>query len=76
VVRVSRDFHLALELSLSLGFTDWLYRKVTIDTLPNDVLLGIFNFYVRLPQPRDPSSTLSGASLDTWHTLIHQENYI
>ena len=71
IVRVSSDLCVALQRPLSWEFTDQLYRKLTIGALPNDVLLYIFNFHVHLPQPHYPFSTLSGASLDAWHTLIH-----
>ena len=46
---------------LKLGRTDQLYPQVTIEVLPNTVLLEIFSFYVDRP----------GAGRDGWHTLVH-----
>jgi hypothetical protein len=54
----------ALELLFSLSGIGPFYRKVTIGTLPDDVLLEIFDFYAdrdRIWSIRD----------DWWHTLVH-----
>jgi len=50
-----------LELLLSLSGIGPFYRKVTIGTLPDDVLLEIFSFYVQE----------SEADCDEWQTLVH-----
>lgn len=49
-----------LGLSLNWVGTDRFHRKVTIGTLPDYVLLEIFNFYVD-----------EGHRADIWHTLVH-----
>ena len=43
-----------------LGSTDIVYRRVTFEALPDDVLLEIFYFYVDGVQ-----------DLDSWHLLVH-----
>ncbi len=49
----------ALELLLTLSGIGPFYRNVTIETLPDDVLLEIFDFYVY------------ETDHDRWHTLVH-----
>ena len=46
---------------INLGHTDQLYAPVTIEVLPNIVLLEIFSFYLDRP----------GVGRDGWHTLVH-----
>ena len=48
------------------NFTDQPDRKVTFDSLPDDVLLHIFYFYVN----RTPEG-YAWHKLDIWHTLVH-----
>ena len=43
-----------------LGGIDKLYPSVTIDAIPDDVLLKIFDFYL-----------VSSYREDAWHTLVH-----
>ena len=47
------------ERLLDLGGIDQLHRHVTIEILPDDILLRIFDFY------------LYDANYDRWHTLVH-----
>jgi hypothetical protein len=44
-----------------LGGTDQVYPRVPLSTLPDDVLLEIFDFYL----------ALSLLNPDSWHTLVH-----
>jgi hypothetical protein len=46
---------------MTLSHTDQLYPPVTIEVLPNTVLLEIFSFYLDRPD----------AGRDSWHTLVH-----
>src|SRR5712691_9084023 len=46
---------------IKLSRTGQLYPPVTIEVLPNTVLLEIFSFYVDRPD----------AGRDGWHTLVH-----
>jgi len=46
---------------IKLGGTDQHYPPVTIEVLPNTVLLEMFDFYVDQPL----------ANEDAWHTLVH-----
>jgi hypothetical protein len=45
-----------------MGGTDQVYPRVTFGALPDDVLLGVFDFYLALLN-RNPE--------DAWHTLVH-----
>ena len=56
---------LRLRRSLSRGRTDQLCTQVTIDKLPDEVLLEIFEIYMAHPPP--PPSREE----DAWHTLVH-----
>ncbi|KAI0294218.1 hypothetical protein BC826DRAFT_354752 [Russula brevipes] len=44
------------------------YQKTRIESLPDDVLLSIFSFY--LDQAQD-EETWSGERTDDWHALVH-----
>jgi F-box-like len=50
---------LPLGLLLSRSVIDQLYSQVTVCTLPDDILLEVFDFY------------LVGSYVDAWHTLVH-----
>jgi len=54
----------ALELLLSLSGIGPFYRKVTIGTLPDEVLLEIFDFYAGQDQ-------IPVINYCWWHTLVH-----
>jgi hypothetical protein len=53
-----------------LGNTDQPYPRVTIDVLPDNVLLEIFNFYLVETQAQRRLSNGSPPK-DAWHTLVH-----
>ena len=56
VVEVSNDLHLAIVFITEFAGTNVLYRQgsVTIEILPDDILLEIFSFYVEeIPEPRE-----------------------
>ena len=59
-VQVNNYHRHRLGLLLNHGGTDQLCPRVTIDQLPDEVLLEIFSFYM----------ALSGGE-DAWHTLVH-----
>jgi hypothetical protein len=49
------------------------FTRITIDTLPDDVLLDIFDFYLRadIPYPSVAGGRNVPLRLDLWHTLVH-----
>jgi len=49
---------------------DRLYPRVTIDALPDDVLLEIFEFYLGKDDP-DEALFECGHDYDEWQTLVH-----
>ena len=55
-------------LALNLGGLDRLYPRVTIETLPDNVLLEIFEFYLGKD---DADEIDSGHDYDRWQTLVH-----
>jgi hypothetical protein len=59
-VQVNNYYRHRLGLLLNHGGTDQLYPRVTIDLLPDEVLLEIFSFYMALSDEED-----------AWHTLVH-----
>ena len=61
-VGVSNHHSLRLRRLLSCGGTDQLCSRMTINKLPDEVLLGIFDFYIACPPPYEE---------DAWHTLVH-----
>jgi len=55
---------------LSWEVPDQLCRKASIASLPNDVLLEIFNSCL-YPQNRHSFNSADSSGLDEWHTLVH-----
>ena len=50
------------------GGVDWLYPRVTIETLPDDILLKTFEFYLG----KDDDDEIDfGYNYDGWQTLVH-----
>ena len=51
------------------------FTRITIDTLPDDVLLEIFDFYSHADADNQPPFVADGRNLplhaDFWHTLVH-----
>ena len=46
---------------------DWLYPRMTIDALPDNVLIETFEFYLG----KDVSDYVVGHNYDAWQTLVH-----
>jgi hypothetical protein len=59
-IKVSIDLWAPLAMVAEWGSTDIIYRRVTFEALPDDVLLEIFYFYIDEVQ-----------DLDAWHPLVH-----
>jgi len=59
-IKVSVGSWALLEMVAELGSTDIVYRRVTFEALPDDVLLEVFDFYVDEVQ-----------DFDAWHPLVH-----
>ena len=51
-----------------MGGVDWIYSRVTIGTLPEDVLLEIFEIYLGKD---DPDKLDDDHNYDEWQTLVH-----
>ena len=50
------------------GGVDWLYPRVTIETLPDDILQQTFEFYLG----KDDADEIDfGYNYDGWQTLVH-----
>jgi len=49
---------------------DWLYPRVTIDALPDDVLIETFDFYLGKADP-DVTGYEDDHDYDGWQTLVH-----
>ena len=51
------------------------FTRITIDTLPDDVLLEIFDFYSDAVADNQPPFVAGGRNVplheDFWHTLVH-----
>ena len=67
---MSGNLQVRLQRLLSWEVTDQLCRKVSIDSLPNDVLLEIF-YSCLYPHHRNSFNFADGAGLDEWQTLVH-----
>jgi hypothetical protein len=70
-VEVSDDLHLAIVFITEFAGTNVLYRQgsVTIEILPDDILLEIFSFYVEeIPEPREAHVF---ERIHEWITLVH-----
>ena len=52
------------------GITDRLYPQVTINVLPNNVLLDIFEIYLGKDDSNGPGLDF-WLSYDKWHMLVH-----
>ena len=66
-VEVSGDWWVPLGRLPSHGGIDRLYPRATMWTLPDDVLLEIFDFYVAA----DDTPLYGLQHEDAWHTLVH-----
>ena len=56
--------------STELGGADRLYPRLTIDVLPDNVLLETFEFYLGKDDP-DKNREFDGHDYDGWQTLVH-----
>ena len=55
-------------ISAEMGGVDRLHPRVTIGTLPDDILLEIFEFYLGKD---DPDIIVDSYNYDGWQTLVH-----
>jgi len=56
------------ETRIELGAADRLYPRATIDSLPDNVLLETFEFYLGKDDPDEPDED---HNYDGWQTLVH-----
>ena len=71
IVEVSDNLHLATVLITEFPGTNAFYRQgsVTIEILPNDILVEIFSFYVE--EISEPWEARGFERIHAWITLVH-----